>query len=335
MTNQKKLSALRKEMLEQQIDAYIVPTTDPHQSEYPAPRWAAREWLSGFTGSAGTLVVTLHESKLWTDGRYFSQAQTQLAGTEIELMKDRLPDTPSIEDWLGSTLMSGQNVGADGRVLSTTAADRMRGKLADQELNLLLDEDLLRNVWKDRPGVPSAKVFEHDARYAGETWQSRLERLMAWQGEQELDYYIVTALDEVAWLLNMRGGDIDFNPLCVAYLVVGTQGDHALFAAARPGFDRWTENIGEGQTLEVYDYKKISSFLRRVNATNADIGFDPESLSHRLAGYAGDDRGCRIASPIPGWKAVKNDTALGHPTRNDEAGRRGPPETDHLDRGFG
>ncbi|OAV46310.1 hypothetical protein A3850_018675 [Lewinella sp. 4G2] len=312
MTVTEKLAALRRAMLEHQIDAYVVPSTDPHQSEYPAPRWAGREWLSGFTGSAGTLVVTLHESKLWTDGRYFAQADTELADVETELMKDRVAGTPSIEDWLGSTLMSGQNVGADGRVISATTARRMAKKLADNDLNLILEEDLLRGIWSDRPEVPNQPVFEHEADLAGESWQDRLERMMAWQGEQGLDYYVISALDEVAWLLNIRGSDIEFNPLCVAYLVVGTQGDHALFAAPRPEFREWTEKAPDGQSIQTHDYKKISSFLRRVNASNADIGFDPATLSSRLATYAGGDECSQIASPIPGWKAIKNEVALGH-----------------------
>lgn len=312
MTTAEKISALRRAMLESQIDAYVIPSTDPHQSEYPAPRWTSREWISGFTGSAGTVVVTLHEAKLWTDGRYFSQATTQLAGTEIELMKDRVPGTPSIEEWLGSTLMSGQNVGADGRVLSEASARRMEKKLDDQELNLILEEDLFRKIWKDRPPVPSRPVFEHQVDLTGESWQDRLEKMMAWQGAQGLDYYVVSALDETAWLLNLRGSDIDFNPLCVAYFVVGTQGDHALFAEPRAEFSTWTANLAEGQTLEIHGYKMISSFLRRINATDADIGFDPTTLSSRLANYAGNERGSHVASPIPGWKAIKNEVALGH-----------------------
>ena len=307
-----RLSALRRAMLEHQLDAYIIPTTDPHQSEYPAPRWAAREWLSGFTGSAGTLVVTLHEARLWTDGRYFLQAEEQLADTEVELMKDRLPATPSIEDWLGSTLMTGQNVGIDGRIVSLTTAKRIKKRLEKHELNLLLEEDLIRRIWKERPDVPARPVFEHHAEQAGESWQDRLERMMAWQGENGLDYYVISALDEVAWLLNVRGSDIEFNPLCVAYLIVGTQGDHALFAAARPEFTTWTDHIGDGQSLEVHDYKRISSFLRRINAINADIGFDPATLSSRLATYAGRDRASQLTSPVPGWKAIKNEVALGH-----------------------
>ena len=299
-------------MLEAQIDAYVLPSTDPHQSEYPAPRWAAREWFSGFTGSAGTLVVTLHEARLWTDSRYFLQVETELAGTGIELMKDRLPDTPSIEKWLGKHLLPGQTVGADGRVLSLKTSRRMERTLREHDLQLNLDEDLPRRVWKDRPEVPARPVFEHAAELAGESWADRLLRFRNWMEDRHLDYYVISALDELAWLLNIRGSDIEFNPLAVAYLVVGVKGDHQLFAEARPGLEAWTEASTAAGRLEVHGYDKISSYLRRLNATNADVGIDPATISARLAMHAGDDKTTEIASPVPAWKAVKNDTALEH-----------------------
>ncbi|MFT4686498.1 MAG: Xaa-Pro aminopeptidase [Neolewinella sp.] len=312
MTTTEKLATLRRAMLEAQIDAYIIPSTDPHQSEYPAPRWAAREWASGFTGSAGTLVVTLHEAKLWTDSRYFLQANTQLAGTGIEMMKSRQPDTVAIETWLGATLMDGQTVGTDGRVTSLKASHLMRRKLARLDLTLTIDEDLIRRVWQNRPAVPSRPIFEHTPDYTGESWQARIQRFTEWMKDRNLDYYVISALDELAWLLNIRGSDIDFNPLCVAYLVIGSKGDHALFAAARPGFTAWTEGLPVGQKLEVHDYDKVSSYLRRLNALNADIGIDPDTISARLAMHAGEDKTTEHASPVPGWKAIKNDVALGH-----------------------
>lgn len=307
-----KLSALRRAMLESQIDAYVIPSTDPHQSEYPAPRWAAREYFSGFTGSAGTLVVTLHEARLWTDSRYFVQANQQLANTGIELMKDRQPDTPSIEKWLGDTLLEGQNVGADGRVISDDTARRMKRQLEQKGLNLLTDEDLVRKVWKDRPDVPSGSVFLHDPDFSGEPWQERLVRLTEWMTENGVDYYVVSALDDVAWLLNMRGNDIDHNPLCVAYFIAGRKGDHALFAEPRTNFDLWTESVPEGHQLACYHYADISTYIRRTNAINADIGLDPATISARLCMHAGDTKTSKIACPIPGWKAIKNPTAQDH-----------------------
>jgi Xaa-Pro aminopeptidase len=312
MTTTEKLATLRRAMLEAQIDAYIIPSTDPHQSEYPAPRWAAREWASGFTGSAGTLVVTLHEAKLWTDSRYFLQANTELAGTGIEMMKGRQPDSVTIEDWLGATLMDGQTVGTDGRVTGLKASRIMRRKLEKLDLKLTLDEDLIRRVWTDRPAVPSRPVFEHTPDFSGEPWLDRLQRFQEWMKERNLDYYVISALDEVAWLLNIRGSDIDFNPLCVAYLIIGSKGDHALFAAARPGFSAWTDSVPDGQKLEIHTYDKVSSYLRRLNALNADIGIDPSTISARLAMHAGEDQTTEHPSPVPGWKAIKNEVALGH-----------------------
>lgn len=312
MTVTDKISALRRAMLEAQIDAYIIPSTDPHQSEYPAPRWAARQWASGFTGSAGTLVITQYEAKLWTDGRYFLQAETELAGTGIAMMKARQPDSVAMEDWLGQTLMDGQTVGTDGRVTSLKTSRMMRRKLKRHQLKLTLDEDLLRYVWQDRPPTPHRPVFEHTPDFSGEPWQDRLVRFVDWMKAENLDYYLVSALDELAWLLNLRGSDIDFNPLCVAYLVVGAKGDHALFTAGRPGFEPWTSGTPTGHHLEVHDYDKLSSYLRRLNALSADIGIDPLTISARMAMHAGEDTNCEINSPIPGWKAIKNETALAH-----------------------
>lgn len=307
-----RLSALRRAMLESQIDAYVIPSTDPHQSEYPAARWASREYLSGFTGSAGTLVVTLHEAKLWTDGRYFLQAHTQLAGTGIELMKDRLPETPTIEDWLGSTLLEGQTVGADGRVISVDTARRMKRKLIAKDLQFTTDEDLVRHAWKDRPAVPNEPVYEHTPDFSGEAWQDRLARLTDWMEGEGIDYFLVSALDEIAWLLNIRGNDIAHNPLCVAYFVAGRKGDHALFAEPRPNFTTWTENVPQGHELSCYHYADISTYLRRANAIDADIGLDPETTSARLNMHAGDTKTSHLSSPIPGWKAIKGPEAQDH-----------------------
>lgn len=307
-----KLAALRRAMLENQIDAYVIPSTDPHQSEYPAPRWAAREYFSDFTGSAGTLVVTLHEARLWTDSRYFVQADQQLADTGIELMKDRQPGTPTIEAWLGSTLLEGQNVGVDGRVTSENTASRMERELAKKGLNLLTDEDLVRHVWKDRPDVPSGPVFLHGPDFSGEPWQDRLVRLTEWMSDHGIDYYVISALDDVAWLLNMRGSDIDHNPLCVAYFIAGSKGDHALFAEPRSNFNLWTETVPEGHQLACYRYADISTYIRRTNAINADIGLDPATISARLCMHAGDTKTSKLASPIPGWKAIKNPAAQEH-----------------------
>ncbi len=309
MTSSEKLTALRRQMLEYQLDAYVIPSTDPHQSEYPAPRWASREWISGFTGSAGTVVVTLHEAKLWTDSRYFLQAEEELEGTGIQLMKLKTPHTPEYADWLTDHLMSGQTVGVDGRVFSARAARRLDKKLEKAGLNLKTDHDLIGLVWQDRPDLPNRPVREHLTDFSGEKWEDRLDKLTTWMGEEGLDYYLVSALDELAWLLNLRGTDIDFNPLMVGYFMAGRRGDHAVFAEQSEALAKWSDKL---DTLERLPYRDIGRYLRRLNAEDADIGFDPATTSVLLATAAGGVENCGVQSPIPKWKARKNDTALAH-----------------------
>ena len=303
------LAALRHQLLEHQLDAYVIPSTDPHQSEYPAPRWAAREWLSGFTGSAGTLVVTLHEARLWTDSRYFLQAEEELAGSEIQLMKLKTPHTPEYAEWLCEHLLRGQTVGVDGRVFSAQAAKRLGGKLKKAELHLRTDLDLIGLIWKDRPALPNRPVSEHLADFSGEKWENRMQQLTEWMGEKQLDYYLVSALDELAWLLNLRGTDIDFNPLMVGYLVAGRRGDHAVFAEQVEALAPWADKLPE---LQRRPYREVADYLRSLNAKDADIGLDPATTSVYLATAAGGMADCGVPSPIAKWKAIKNDVALDH-----------------------
>ncbi|MCP9234626.1 aminopeptidase P family protein [Lewinella sp. JB7] len=309
MTTPEKLAALRHQMLEHQLDAYVVPSTDPHQSEYPAPRWATRAWLSGFTGSAGTLVVTLHEAKLWTDSRYFLQAEAELRDSGIQLMKLKTPHTPEYADWLADHLLRGQTVGVDGRVFSATAARRLAKKLEKHDVQLRTGLDLPGLVWKDRPGLPNRPVSEHLSDFSGEKWEDRLRQLTDWMTENGLDYFLVSALDELAWLLNLRGTDVDFNPLMVGYLVVGRRGDHAVFAEQEEALDPWVAKLPEMKRLP---YGEAAAYLRKLNAADADIGFDPDTTSVYLSTAAGGVEVCGIESPIPRWKGIKNEVALEH-----------------------
>lgn len=305
----RKLSALRHAMLEHQLDAYVIPSTDPHQSEYPAPRWASREWMSGFTGSAGTLVVTLHEAKLWTDSRYFLQAETELAGSTIELMKLKTPHTPEYADWLGDHLLDGQRVGVDGKVFSAMAAKSLAKKLSLSELELNTDLDLIGLIRNDRPALPNRAVSEHPVEFSGETREARLLRLTDWMVEKQLDYYLVSALDEIAWLLNLRGTDIDFNPLMVAYFVAGRRGDHAIFAEQ----NEQLRSVGDPiDGLQRLPYARVAEYLRSRNAEDADIGLDPATTSVYLATAAGGAEDCGVPSPIPRWKAIKHEVAIKH-----------------------
>ena len=307
-----RLATLRRALLEAQLDAYLIPSTDPHQSEYVAPRWQARQYFSGFTGSAGTLVVTAHEAVLWTDGRYTLQAGAELAGSGIDYRITGTPDVQSYEDWLGEHLLDGQTVGVDGRVFSIAGAERLAAKLALHRLELSTEEDLVDRAWPDRPAAPARPVFEHTPDFSGQAWQERLSWLTEWTQDRGADYFLVSALDELAWLLNIRGSDIDYNPLAIAYLLVGRRGDHALFADAPDRFAAWQTGMPEGHRLDLAPYGKLAAHLRGLNADSQDIGLDPATASVHLGTAAGGDRAVHLASPIPLRKAVKNEVALGH-----------------------
>ena len=213
---QERLAALRRRMQDERFDAFIVPSNDPHFSEYVAPHWGCRAWISGFDGSAGTVVVTRDRAALWTDSRYFLQAAEQLAGTGIELQRAGLPQTPSIPEWLNAA--RAVRVGTDGRLFSRTAFDSLRNDLSPYGIEPVPADDPFAAIWTDRPALPQAPVLLLDETYSGETAKNKLDRIRAVQPDGAVR--IVAVLDEIAWTLNIRGGDIDYNPLVIGYLAI-------------------------------------------------------------------------------------------------------------------
>ena len=209
MINQR-LKALRAAMKENGIDAYIVPSSDAHKSEYVADHWATRAWISGFTGSAGLAIITQDHAGVWTDSRYFLQAETQLENSDFELHKQGIPHAPEHRDWLRDNIKEGGVVACDGRQFSVGDIRGLEEKLKSKKASLVLDKDLIGEVWEDRPSLPTASIFEHDVKYAG---KSRTEKLAEIRKEMTADYYLVTALDEIAWTFNLRGKDVD----CLLY----------------------------------------------------------------------------------------------------------------------
>ena len=208
-----RLALLRAEMKKAGVAAAIIPQADAHMSEYLAPHWQARRWLSGFTGSAGDLVVTADEALLWTDSRYFLQAAEQLSGTEIKLMKDGLVSTPSIGAWLCETLPSGSTVGVDGMLMSVAAARALRAELEASGLILTTDFDVIDAIWSDRPALPQCKIFAHDIKYAGRTAREKIVNILAGVGRAHATSIFISALDEIAWTLNIRSNDVKYNPV--------------------------------------------------------------------------------------------------------------------------
>ncbi|OWT57403.1 aminopeptidase P family protein [Candidimonas nitroreducens] len=216
-----RIAALRVAMAAQRADACIVPSSDPHSSEYLPEHWQARSWLSGFGGSAGTLVVTAKFAGLWTDSRYWEQAEHDLAGTGIQTMRAGAEGVPSFIDWLAAQLPSGSKVAADGQVLSLRAYGQWQAALGQHGIALDTNTDLAGSVWAGRPGLPQRPVYEHLPPYACRTRAENLRAVRAALAEQGADWHWISSLDDIAWLLNLRGSDVSYNPVFVAHALVG------------------------------------------------------------------------------------------------------------------
>lgn len=216
-----RIAHLRAAMRREGLDAYLVPSTDPHLSEYPPMRWQSRAWLSGFTGSAGTLVVSADFAGLWVDSRYWSQASTQLAGSGIELIKIGPSQAQAHFDWLATQTPTGGVVGVDGQVFSVVAAATLQTALSAHQITLRTDLDLLEKIWPERPALPAAEVFEHPAPYVSMTRADKLTCVRAQSRARGADWHWVSTLDDIAWLFNLRGSDVSYNPVFVAYALIG------------------------------------------------------------------------------------------------------------------
>lgn len=304
-----RLSNLREVMKREHLDAFVFPSTDPHNSEYVPDRWKGREWLSGFTGSAGTAVVTMHEAALWTDSRYFLAAEQQLAGTEFKLIRERVAGTPSIAEWLGNVLsdVDGAQVGIDGMV--NTAAD-VEALIADLRrqggITVRTNFDPLAIIWPNRPPVPAAKIEIHPLEYAGETTASKLSRIGTALCSLHADGMLVSALDDIAWTLNLRGSDVHCNPVFVSYLLISPK-TVTLFV----NDDKLTPPVKaylSAQGVQTAPYDTIRDALRRYDEYN--ILLDPHETSYTLFRQVRVQEVVRAASPVPAMKAIKNEVEV-------------------------
>lgn len=304
-----RLSNLREVMKREHLDAFVFPSTDPHNSEYVPDRWKGREWLSGFTGSAGTAVVTMHEAALWTDSRYFLAAEQQLAGTEFKLMRERVAGTPSIAEWLGNVLsdVDGAQVGIDGMV--NTAAD-VEALIADLRrqggITVRTNFDPLAIIWPNRPPVPAAKIEIHPLEYAGETTASKLSRIGTALRSLHADGMLVSALDDIAWTLNLRGSDVHCNPVFVSYLLISPK-TVTLFV----NDDKLTPPVKaylSAQGVQTAPYDTIREALRCYDEYN--ILLDPHETSYTLFRQVRVQEVVRAASPVPAMKAIKNEVEV-------------------------
>ena len=249
-------------MKQHKIDAYIIPTSDPHMSEYPADCWKYREWISGFTGSAGTVIITADKAGLWTDSRYFLQASTQLEGTGIELFKMMLPETPTIPEFLTHELKEGQTVGLNGETYSLADARSLEKALAEKEIKLNTNASLIDPIWKERPAIPEAPMFEMPVELSGKSTEDKLIDINKMLHKAGADCTILSALDEVAWTFNIRGTDVAYNPVVISYAFVSEK-ESVLFVNPKKIPAEIAEHLKkEGVTLA--DYGMLATFLSRL-----------------------------------------------------------------------
>ena len=303
-----RISALREVMRRESIDAFIFPSTDPHNGEYVPDHWKCREWISGFNGPAGTAVVTLNEAALWTDSRYFIAAAEQLEGTGFVLMKDGLDDTPSISKWLGRKLSfnGGNCVGVDGMVMSANDTGSLISELRKEGgITVRTNFDPLAEIWGDRPEIPLNPIEIQPLEYAGESAESKLERIRQAIRTRHACGILVSTLDDIAWTLNLRGTDVHCNPVFVSYLLLN-EDTTTLFVNNR----KLTKEVSDylaSINVKVEPYENVRKALKEYKAYN--IIMDKATTCHTLY----NDVRMKVEdyeSPIPAMKAIKNETEV-------------------------
>jgi Xaa-Pro aminopeptidase len=306
MSIDKRITALRGFMEEKGLHAFIVPTTDSHLSEYPALHWASRVWISGFTGSAGTIVVTRDKAGLWTDSRYFLQAANELDENSITLFKEGLPDTPSIEEWLTTELGKGENVGIDGSVYAAKDAINLTHKLNMKGLHLISDYDPFSSIWHDRPSIPANPIFVLPEKYTGEAANKKISRICDAVEKAGAESLLVASLDTIAWIFNIRGNDVKCNPVAVSYAYISRK-ETVLFINPEKLTAETTDYLkSEGVTIA--EYGKVLDYVSKVEVP---VCLDGNKVTFKL--YNTIPQGLRIVdipSPADLMKSIKNKTEI-------------------------
>ena len=303
------MEALRSLMKKNKIKAYLVPSTDPHQSEYLPVMWERRKWLSGFTGSAGDLAITLKKTGLWTDSRYFLQAEHQLQNSGINLFKMGLPDVPTIPQWLKKELKAGDKVGFDPRLFSYNETQKLKSFLKEWRIKLTpIEKNLIDNIWQDQPPFPKNQIKPHPKKYAGRSIEEKLEMLRQQMKEEKVKAHILTTLDSIAWVFNIRGTDVEFNPVVIAYAII-TPKKAMLFTDMEKITRAVRRHLGE--TVQVYDYDDFRKQLKKLAKSELKVWLDPNSVSYWIVDILKKD--CDLffkESPVTRLKALKNKTEI-------------------------
>lgn len=301
---QERLQNLRAKMQENGVQAYIIPTSDFHETEYVSDYFACRKYMSGFTGSAGTLVVLADQAGLWTDGRYFIQAQAQLQDTGITLMKMGQPETPSIEDYICQNLSKGSKVGFDGRVINYMDYKRYHAIFNSHQIDIVANLDLVNEIWQDRPALPATKTFHYALRYAGVSMEDKLAQVRQAMTREGCASFIITKIDEIAWLFNIRAHDIPHFPVALAYATIEKEKATLYIDASR--LDDESKALFEQSQISVKPYDSI---YEDVCSLQGPVLVDPHFVNSRLALLV-QEKLVEAVDPIVLMKAQKNVTEI-------------------------
>lgn len=301
---QERLQNLRAKMQENGVQAYIIPTSDFHETEYVSDYFACRKYMSGFTGSAGTLVVLADQAGLWTDGRYFIQAQAQLQDTGIILMKMGQPETPSIEDYICQNLSKGSKVGFDGRVINYMDYERYHAIFNSHQIDIVANLDLVNEIWQDRPALPATKTFHYALRYAGVSMEDKLAQVRQAMTREGCASFIITKIDEIAWLFNIRAHDIPHFPVALAYATIEKEKATLYIDASR--LDDESKALFEQSQISVKPYNSI---YEDVCSLQGPVLVDPHFVNSRLALLV-QEKLVEAVDPIVLMKAQKNVTEI-------------------------
>ena len=303
-----KISKLRHLMKEKGITAYIVNTSDPHQSEYVAEHYKGRIWISGFTGSAGTVVITQDEAILWTDGRYFIQAEKELLGSEYKLYKIAIPGYPTYTEWLKDNLKDGDSIGFDGRVMAQSTVENLEKEFTDKNINFVDEFDLVGEIWTDRPLLPKSEAFLHDVKYTGKTGKEKIDEVRADMKKQNVDYFLLGSLDDIAWLYNIRGKDVANNPVLISYALISM--DKAYLFTDKSKINKEVEEFLVENGVKIGEYEEVIQYVKAIE-NDSRVLVDKDRINRWL--YKAIPSRCKTIDNMnitTKLKAIKNSTEI-------------------------
>ncbi len=305
--NQLILKEVRKKMKKQGVDAMIIPSSDSHQSEYTATHWQTRAWITKFTGSAGTAVITQKHAGLWTDSRYFIQAEQELKQSEFSLHKLKVPHTAGHLDWLLKQLKPKATVGIDGNLFSVAQVASIKRKLETKSIKVKTSINIIYSEWKDRPILPQNPIFELKLKYAGQSRKDKLAQICDNFFDPKINFCLVSTLDDIAWILNLRGSDVESNPVFIAFLLVGKRKSYLFIDPNKISKELYKKLLKDKVIIKKYN--EIGSFLKK-ESQKSKILFDPRFTSISLANKINKKNGINGETPSTYLKAIKNKTEI-------------------------